>query len=130
MRWIGGMKTGRLLAIAFGVAAGLIVLFLAIGEGGSVANAPDPLNGSGQYAPAVFALITFAAISQWRGHPMRHWIAVATLVFMLSLTLRTIDMALCPVLPIGTHFLWHLLNAAMIGLLLQILIRSPQHSSV
>lgn len=132
MHKIGGMKVGRVLAIALAVAAIVTIVFLATGEGegGQTVSATDPLNGSGQYAPAVLALFAFATISQWRGHPMRHWIASAAAIFMLSLTFRTVDMAVCPSLPIGTHFIWHLLNAAMIGMLLQVLIRSPQSSKV
>lgn len=132
MHKIGGMKAGRVLAIALAAAAIGTIVFLATGEGegGQTVRATDPLNGSGQYAPAVLALLSFAIISQWRHHPMRHWIAAAAAVFMLSLTFRTVDMAVCPSLPIGTHFIWHLLNAAMIGLLLQVLIRSPHPSNV
>jgi Ceramidase len=120
---MGGVKPGKLLAIALAVAALVTVIFLATGEG--QAAAPDPLNGSGQYAPAIAALLVFAVLSYRRRHPMRHWISAAAVVFIISLTARTFDMALCPSLPIGTHFLWHMLNALMIGLLLQVLVRSP-----
>ena len=47
----------------------------------------------------------------------------ATVTFLISLTLRTFDMALCDVWPYGTHVFWHLLNGTMIALLLQALIR-------
>jgi Ceramidase len=127
---IGGVKPGRLLAMALAVAAVVTIAFLATGEGTPAHTAPEPLNGSGQYAPAMLALFAFAAISQWRGHPMRHWIAAAALVFLLSLTFRTYDIALCQQLPIGTHFIWHLLNATMIGILLQVLVRMPRPSNV
>lgn len=33
----------------------------------------------------------------------------------VSITLRSLDLALCDTLPRGTHFLWHLLNALMLG---------------
>lgn len=121
---IGGVKPGKLAAIALGMAALVTVMFLATGEG-QTSTAPDPLNGSGQYAPAVIALLVFAVLSYRRRHPMWHWISATAAVFLLSLTARTFDMALCPSLPIGTHFIWHILNALMIGLLLQVLVRSP-----
>ena len=80
-------------------------------------------NGSEQYLPAVVAMLIFTAITQIRRHPIRWWFLGATLTFLLSLTLRTFDMALCDVWPYGTHVFWHLLNGTMIALLLQALIR-------
>lgn len=124
MHRIGGIAPGRLTIIGLIVAAILTVVFLASGEGTPSAT-PDPLNGSGQYAPALIALLIFAGTTLWRSHPMRYWISAATGTFLISLMFRTIDIATCPGLPIGTHFLWHILNALMVGLLLQTLIRSP-----
>jgi hypothetical protein len=49
----------------------------------------------------------------------------ATGVFCVSLIFRAIDPAVCPSFPIGTHFLWHVLNGLMVGLLLQLLLRAP-----
>jgi hypothetical protein len=39
-------------------------------------------------------------------------------VFVVSIVFRSIDNAVCPVLPLGTHFLWHCLNAYVLYLLL------------
>ncbi|TRD22217.1 hypothetical protein [Palleronia caenipelagi] len=41
----------------------------------------------------------------------------------LSLTFRSLDMPLCTGWPIGTHFLWHILNALMLGWMIRVLIR-------
>jgi hypothetical protein len=38
-------------------------------------------------------------------------------VFALSLTFRSIDNALCVFNPVGTHFMWHTLNALMLYIL-------------
>lgn len=81
-------------------------------------------NGSLSYLPAVLALIGVAvALFLVRpGEPAARRAAVALLgiaaLFAVSLTLRTLDAALCRSLPFGTHFLWHLLNATVLyGLL-------------
>jgi hypothetical protein len=37
--------------------------------------------------------------------------AAAAGVFCVSLLARSLDQALCPSWPPGTHFIWHLLNA-------------------
>lgn len=110
-------RIGAIIAIAAAAA-----IYLASNEGAN--PAPDPLNGSGQNAPALLALLIFAALTAYRRHPAAPWIIAATGTFGLSLTFRTLDRDLCASLPIGTHFLWHLLNGLMIALLLQMLLRT------
>ena len=130
MRYIGGMPPARVARVSGFVILGavLTVTLLAMTESTSPNAAPnaapDPLNGSGQYAPALLALVVFAVLTRWRGHPSANWIAAATGVFLLSLTFRTVDRDICAAIPLGTHFLWHLLNGLMIGLLLQMFLRT------
>lgn len=118
---IGGVPISKVVlhyALPFVFAFGF-VMFFASGEGDTSAVAePDPLNGSGQYFPAVIALLTFSVVSWLRKNPMRPWIWAATATFLVSLAFRTIDVSVCGSFPIGTHFMWHLLNALMIALLL------------
>jgi hypothetical protein len=61
---------------------------------------------------------------------VRRGLAFAALLFAISLTLRSVDMALCPAFPLGTHFAWHILNAAVLYILLRTAIaaRSEAHS--
>lgn len=82
----------------------------------------DIFNGSLQYLPALVALIAFSVITFLRRHPARNLVLAATLTFALSLTMRTADIWACDMTGIGTHFLWHVLNAFMVGLLLIALI--------
>jgi hypothetical protein len=78
---------------------------------------PRFLNGSVGYLPALAALIAVAAVA--KGEVVRRGLAVAALVFAISLTLRTVDLALCPAFPLGTHFAWHILNAVVLYILLR-----------
>ncbi|WP_371169076.1 ceramidase domain-containing protein [Aliiroseovarius sp. 2305UL8-7] len=142
---IGGVRPGR-IGIGVAVVAGIIAILFAFGGdgSGSQTTAPTPevaqthahaeagnslLNGSEQYLPAILALIVFSFLARRKNHPFAPWVAAATVVFAISLTLRTLDMHMCGVLPIGTHFLWHTLNGLMIALLFQGLIRSPVSDS-
>lgn len=76
------------------------------------------LNGSLLYVPPLIALFSIANAVK------RHQLAIAqryqaaAIVFTLSLALRTIDFVVCDSFPMGTHFLWHLLNGACLGLLM------------
>jgi hypothetical protein len=79
------------------------------------------LGGSIMYGPA-FAVLLFLAFMLWRrGAESWRTVMMATGLFTLSLTLRTLDMPLCVDIPLGTHFLWHLLNAGLLYLLMRAL---------
>ena len=75
---------------------------------------PYILNGSIMYAPALtlFAIIVLHAYLNALNH--RAWLLGGFLVFILSITARTLDLTFCSNLAIGTHFLWHILNAVVL----------------
>jgi len=76
----------------------------------------DILNGSLNYAPALITLVILG-IYHYRQKKVEHGlILIAAGVFLLSLTFRTMDSQSCSYLPIGTHFLWHILNAVLLYL--------------
>lgn len=58
-----------------------------------------------------------------RRHPAGPRILVAAGLFALSLAFRTADLPLCAALPLGTHFLWHILNAAVLYSLVRTMMR-------
>ncbi len=132
---IGGVAPQKLTTILVIGGAITSAFFLAFTGGTAIGgitheaahhSTPSLLNGSQQYAPALVALVMFSWIS-WRRVPaITPWMVSATLVFAASLSLRTVDLHLCAQLPIGTHFLWHILNGVVIALLFQGLLRSPQ----
>lgn len=81
------------------------------------------LNGSLSYGSA-FVFLAALAVIHWRhpGGPTLQRrrepaaLALATGLFALSLTFRSLDMAACSWLSVGTHPLWHLLNAGVLYL--------------
>lgn len=44
-------------------------------------------------------------------------------VYLFAITMRTIDLQVCPTFPIGTHFLWHIFNALAVYLAVRFLIK-------
>lgn len=116
------LRTLRIAGIAVAIGGGVFWL-----TSGDVTTDTDggvgPLNGSLQYAPALIALVVFAVLSWRRGGAERGYIAAAAAVFALSLVFRTVDLALCQLVPFGTHFMWHLLNGVMMGLILFAMVR-------
>ena len=73
------------------------------------------LGVSAGYVP-VPVLIVIYAVLLWSRHPQlaRGFVAGAGLL-MLSQLARSVDERVCMAVPLGTHFLWHLLNAVMLG---------------
>ncbi|MFC0220528.1 ceramidase domain-containing protein [Pseudochelatococcus lubricantis] len=112
---LGWPATGGVLAIGLAAIA-LVMRLLPDGIG-------ERTNQSTQYLPAVLIFVAFAAAFAWSGRPGARLIVSAGLVFALSLFFRSVDLAACAHLPLGTHFLWHLLNATMLGLLLAVALR-------
>ncbi|GJD94090.1 ceramidase domain-containing protein [Methylobacterium iners] len=130
MRRFFGLGTAAALAVT--------LLFLAFNAGlepaldaliGRSVNALS--NGSIGYAPAALALLGVGAglllpqgcaLGPARRRAGLALIAVAAL-FTVSLGFRTADAALCPRLPAGTHFLWHILNAAVLYALIRTALR-------
>lgn len=81
------------------------------------------LNGTAGYVPALLALAAVASVLMVKGHPAARLLAAASIVFLVSMVFRTIDWEICArtVLAghrLGTHFLWHILNAVLLYLLL------------
>jgi hypothetical protein len=86
------------------------------------------LNGTIAYVPAILTLLAVTAVLAALGHPARRYLAAAAAVFLLSMTFRTLDLEICDLTramghPVGTHFLWHVLNATTLYLLLLAAIR-------
>ncbi len=95
----------------------------------AVQAGPDPFNGSGQYFPAVVGLIVLAMVLTLRRRAVAPWVVGAAVAFSAALVFRTVDLAVCAVFPVGTHFLWHVLDGVTVALLLQGLARTKQAPS-
>ena len=80
------------------------------------AGLPPLLNGSVMYLPALVIVLAIGAWHARADRPGRYDLLAAGGVLAVSLTFRTVDEAICPAFPLGTHFLWHLLNGLVLYL--------------
>ncbi len=92
------------------------VLAASFGAGGA-------LNGSAAYLPVWAGLCGLAWLAARKGSASRQGLSAASAVFALSLGFRTVDLALCTQTDVGTHWLWHLLNALLLAGLMSLLAR-------
>lgn len=104
--WLAGVATAGFVPYA----AALVPLF------GLVPG----LGSSAGYAPVPLLILIYAGLLRARAPDTARGLAVGAGILVLSLTFRTLDGPLCGAVPIGTHFLWHLLNATMLAWMIEV----------
>ena len=106
-----------LFAVA-SAAAFLLATFLALPFAGV-------LHGAFVYTPGLIVTLVLGVLhARARRRAARFTLLAAAGVYLAALFFRTIDNEVCPVLPIGTHFLWHLLIGLVTYLAMRPLILS------
>lgn len=99
-----------LVLLVFPVAAALVPLFRLV----------PVLGNSAGYLPVVVLIAGVAAYIRRTAPATARGLALGAGLLLVSITLRSLDGPLCDVLPVGTHFGWHLLNAAMLGWMIEV----------
>jgi hypothetical protein len=105
----------RFLALSPVAAVVALLLFFAVSRVLPQLVGRDALNGSIDYVPALAAMLIVVWFVPAKVRPA---VWLATALFVVSLAFRTIDQAICAAFPLGTHFIWHVLNAAVLLILL------------
>ena len=78
--------------------------------------------GGAMYLPTlVFLMAAGAGVWRCNARAGKAFYAAAGL-FVLSFAARTLDKPMCGALPVGTHYFWHLFNAAVLFLLVRTVI--------
>jgi hypothetical protein len=66
-------------------------------------------------------LIAAYAISLRHRHPATaRGLGLGAAILVVSLVFRSLDDPLCPHVPTGTHFMWHILNGLMLGWMIEV----------
>ena len=88
------------------------------------------LGGSSGYLPALGALVVSGALLLRINAAAGRALLQAAGLFLVSLTFRTLDQPLCNLVPLGTHFVWHILNGVLLGFLVVTMAKmQPKHNS-
>lgn len=97
-------------------------LMLAVGVNQMAAAMPD-LGANAAYIGTCTLIFGFG-VGMMRGNPRTGGgLLIGSGVLALSIASRMLDMRLCPAFPVGTHFLWHLLNAGMLAWMIEVHLR-------
>ncbi len=85
---------------------------------------PDTLNGTIMYVPTYFMMIIMILLMGFmKQNPLYLHLINTTVIWTFSLAFRTVDMQICSYTHhIGTHFMWHLLNAIVLYRLLVLVV--------
>lgn len=81
---------------------------------------------SAPYWPIAFLIAIYSAVL-WRRRPaFARGLLAGVSILVVSLVARSVDTGVCPSFPLGTHFLWHSLNALMLGWMVEIYARAME----
>jgi hypothetical protein len=75
---------------------------------------------SGQYWPVPLLIGLYAFALRNRAKQTSRGLAIGAGILVVSLIARSTDELLCDSIPLGTHFLWHILNAVMLGWMIEV----------
>ncbi|TNE68294.1 MAG: hypothetical protein EP336_05400 [Rhodobacteraceae bacterium] len=107
-----GMRAGRALLIClafFPFAFACTLVFSHLGLGSSAAYSSVPL-----------LIFLYAVLLRSRAPKPSRGLALGATLLCLSIFMRWLDDPICTALPLGTHFLWHILNATMLGWMIHV----------
>jgi len=98
-----------------------VLAFLPFAAVVSALLAPVPFVGiSSFYWPLVIVIVGYAIWLRSRSPRAAQGLALGAAILTLSLIFRSLDMVGCTFWPMGTHFVWHLLNAVMLGWMIEV----------
>lgn len=81
----------------------------------------NTLNGSIFYLPTLITLFIIVLYTRYIRYSFSSYFIKAVVVFTISVIFRTIDFKVCGTISIGTHFIWHIMNAYVLYILTQAL---------
>ena len=78
------------------------------------------LGSSAGYAPVPLLILIYAFLLRNRVPQIAKGLATGALILIASITFRALDLHLCGPFPLGTHFMWHILNGIMLGWMIEV----------
>lgn len=78
------------------------------------------LNVSAGYGPVPLLILIYAFGLRNRAPETARGLAIGATIILISLTFRSLDMPVCENLPLGTHFMWHILNGIALGWMIEV----------
>lgn len=81
------------------------------------------MNGAASYIATMAVLSMMAFYLYGKSHPSAKHFLAGSQIGVVALYFRSIDMKACSWMPLGTHWIWHTMNAILIFILMRELIK-------
>lgn len=85
------------------------------------------LNGGIGYVPPILYLLFLTLLTKEQEQIKKLFPLIG--LFLVSLTFRSVDMLVCECPCVGTHFLWHVLNAVFLFLLIRFMVQYQEDTN-
>ena len=106
-------------------AVGVTALFIPYAAATVPLWAQVPVLGvSAGYMPVPTLIVIYAFLLRHRAPDLARGFVIGAAILIVSLLARSVDETLCPQIPLGTHFIWHVLNGVMLGWMIEVYRRS------
>ncbi|WP_299480267.1 ceramidase domain-containing protein [uncultured Roseibium sp.] len=112
----------RFLKLPWWAALGIVIAFLVATVLFADTLFAPFVGSSAGYVPALLAIFVVGSLFSRKDKKLGAQVLLTGLVFLVSLTFRTLDEPLCAHIEFGIHFMWHILNAVVLFLLIRVLI--------
>ncbi|KMW58460.1 Arginine/ornithine antiporter ArcD [Candidatus Rhodobacter oscarellae] len=99
---------------------GVLLFFPYVMGAAYLFNALPFFHISAGYWPVALLIGGYGFALRHRAKRTAGGLALGAAILALSLFLRSIDEMVCAQLPVGTHFLWHILNGIMLGWMIEV----------
>ena len=76
-----------------------------------------------QYIPMAILIFFYSGLLHKSKSNLSRELFIGATILSFSIFARTIDEPLCSIVSVGTHFIWHILNAIMLGWMIEVLRR-------
>jgi len=100
-----------------------VAVFFLVRQGWLMIGPRGGLGGGMSHVPTVALLIGCGLWLRGRQRPVGRYLLAAAGFYIAALAVRSLDLPLCSRFPLGLHWLWHSLTAAVTGTVLLGLIR-------
>ena len=84
---------------------------------------------SAAYWPVALLIAVYGLLLRGCDPALGRGLLIGAAILAASLTARSLDMPLCEAFPLGTHFLWHVLNGIMLGWMIEVHARRAYRST-
>lgn len=108
------------LAWYWAIAAVLAFFPYALIVAGTLGRLVPGIGANGAYAGVALLILTYGLYLRTRHPDTARGLFIGAALLAVSLAFRVLDGPVCAVLPIGTHFMWHIFNGVMLGWVIEV----------